>query len=131
MFWDRDKRGILTNRRSAEKWESVKRDVETAILFKLGIACIDLDSVLLHHNPEDGTSRLGRPLSLGRKLTWLFHRKGFKVVVLTSRRNRYKHGMIHQYLESHGFAVDRVTNVKPAADVYCDDKALRIAKNWR
>ena len=121
----------MTKLRSAENWRNVTQLVETVTRFELGIACIDLDSVLLNHNPEDGTSRLGRPLSLGRKLTWLFHRKGYKVVVLTSRKNRYKHGMIHQYLESHGFAVDRVTNVKPAADVYCDDKALRIAKNWR
>jgi hypothetical protein len=109
----------------------VIRHVETVIRFELGIACIDLDSVLLFHNPEDGTCRLGRPLSLGRKLTWLFRRKGFKVIVLTSRKGRYKHGMIHQYLESRDFAVDHVTNVKPAADVYCDDKSLRIPKNWK
>jgi hypothetical protein len=38
--------------------------------------------------------------------------------------------MIHQYLLSNGFAVDRVTNVKPAADAYFDDKAVRVEKNW-
>lgn len=87
--------------------------------------------MLLHHNSEDGTSRLGRPLSLGRKLTLLLKRKGFRVVVLTSRRGRYKHGMIHQHLESLGFTVDHVTNVKPPADMYVDDKAVRVEKNWK
>ena len=111
-------------------WQSVIRFVATVTPIA-GIACVDLDSVLLFHNPEDGTSRLGRPLSLGRKLTHLFQRKGFKVVVLTSRKGRYQHGMIHQYLASHDFAVHRVTNVKPPADVYVDDKAFRVPKNWR
>lgn len=27
--------------------------------------------------------------------------------------------------------VDEVTNVKPPADVYFDDKAVRVPKNWR
>lgn len=116
--------------RSAENWRNVTRFVETVTASELGIACIDLDSVLLFHNPEDGTSRLGHPLPLGRKLTRFLHRKGFKVVVLTSRKGRYKHGMIHQFLLSQDFVVDRVTNVKPAADIYLDDKACRVPKNW-
>jgi hypothetical protein len=117
--------------RSAQNWRNVIRDAATVIAIKhTGIACVDLDSVLLHHNPEDGISRLGRPLSLGRKLTWFLSKKGFKVIVLTSRPGRYNHGMIHQYLASHGFSVERVTNVKPAADCYCDDKGVRVPKNW-
>jgi hypothetical protein len=118
--------------RSVENWQNVTRAVATVIPSKrIGVACVDLDSVLLFHNPEDGTSRLGRPLSLGRKLTWLLRHKGFKVIVLTSRLGRYNHGKIHQYLVSSDFAVDHVTNVKPAADIYLDDKAFRIPKNWR
>lgn len=131
MSSESEKRGISTKSRSAENWRNVIRCVETVTLSELGRACIDLDSVLLHHNHEDGISHLGRPLSLGRKLTWLVRRRGFKVIVLTSRPGRYNHGMIHQYLLGHGFAVDRVTNVKPAADFYADDKALRIPKNWK
>jgi hypothetical protein len=126
-----DKRGILTKRRSAENWRNVIQSVETTTRISLGIACIDLDSVLLFHNPEDGISRLGRPLSLGRKLTWYFRKKKCKVIVLTSRPKLYEHGRIHQHLESLGFAVDRVTNIKPPADCYVDDKAIRVAKNWR
>lgn len=130
-FSDQERLDTLTKSRSAEKWRNVIHAVETAIAFKLGIACIDLDSVLLHHNPEDGISRLGRPLPLGRKLTLYFRQKKCKVIVLTSRPDRYQHGRIHQHLESLGFAVDRVTNVKPPADCYVDDKAVHVPKNWK
>lgn len=129
---DRAKPANSPKRSSEQNWRSVIRDAETAIASKrTGVACVDLDSVLLFHNPEDGISRLGRPLSLGRKLTWFLKHKGFRVVVLTSRPGRYRHGQIHQYLASHDFAVDHVTNVKPAADCYLDDKGIRVPKNWR
>lgn len=98
---------------------------------ELGVACVDLDSVLIHHNHADGISRLGRALPLGRELVKLLKQKGYKVVVLTSRSGHYEHGRIHEYLRSRGFQIDRVTNVKPPADVYCDDKAFRIPKNWQ
>ncbi len=126
-----DKPAISTKRHSSANWVNVTQFVATAIRCERGVACIDLDSVLLYHNPEDGISRLGRPLPLGRKLTHLLKHKGFRVIVLTSRPARYQHGRIHQHLESLGFMVDRVTNIKPAADAYFDDKAFRIPKNWR
>jgi hypothetical protein len=117
---------------SAMNWRSVIHVAETVTAIKrTGIACVDLDSVLLHHNSEDGISHLGRPLHLGRMLTWLLSEAGFKVIVLTSRPGRYNHGKIHQYLVSQGFSVDRVTNVKPPADCYWDDRAVRVPKNWK
>lgn len=116
--------------RFGAKWRSVRSAVATATRGGLGIACVDLDSVLLHHNPEDGISRLGRPLPLGRELTKLLKQVGLQVVVLTARPGLYNHGKIHEYLTSRGFEVTRVTNRKPAADIYFDDKAFRIPKNW-
>lgn len=115
----------------AAKWRDVQSFVATVMPTALGRACVDLDSVLLHHNPEDGTSRLGRALPLGRKLCRLLKQRGEKVVVLTSRIGLYNHGIIHERLRSLGFEVDHVTNRKPVADAYFDDKAFRIPKNWR
>jgi hypothetical protein len=116
---------------SGAKWQSVKRFVATVMRFELGTACVDLDSVLLYHDHKDGISHLGRPLPLGRELTKLLKSKGYRVVVLTARSGRYEHGMIHERLRARGFEVDRVTNRKPAADAYFDDKACRIPKNWK
>jgi hypothetical protein len=99
--------------------------------FELGIACVDLDSVLLHHDHKDGISRLGRVLPLGRELTRLLKSKNYRVVVLTSRSGHYNHGQIHEFLRSRGFQIDLVTNVKPPADGYFDDKAVRVPKNWK
>lgn len=114
---------------SDEKWRSVRFFVATVMRYELGVACVDLDSVLLHHEPEDRTFRLGRPLPLGRKLCALLELHGYQVVVLTSRPP-YQHQAIARYLKTHNFKFWCVTHVKPPADAYFDDKAFRVPKNW-
>lgn len=125
------------NSRFVENWQNVSQFVETVMRCELGVACIDLDSVLLHHDPQDGIFRLGRVLPLGRKLVQLLKQRNYRVVVLTSRPPlndqpdwELSHGAIWTYLRMNHVMVDEVTNIKPPADVYFDDKAYRIPKNW-
>lgn len=124
----------LAKRISAAKWLAVKSDVETAIVFKLGVVCVDLDGVLLYHESEWEDSRLGPPLDLGRKLVQLLVGKGYRVVVLTSRKvdgiQATAKLRILNHLIALNFPVSDVTNVKPTADAYFDDKAYRIPRNW-
>jgi hypothetical protein len=113
----------------------VSQYVATATLCEPGVAAIDLDSVLLKHESADGTSRLGRPLRLGLRLCRLLKRKGYKIVVLTARPDNWPgegitFSQIKSYLYQHGFRVDHVTNVKPVANFYFDDRAVRVPKNW-
>jgi hypothetical protein len=119
-----------TKQLSAANWRSVTRFVETAIRSEAMLVAVDLDSVLLYHEPADGDYRLGRVLPLGLKLCKLLKSRGYQVVVLTARKGLYNHGRIFEHLRSRGFPVDRVTNRKPPADAYFDDKAFRVPKNW-
>jgi hypothetical protein len=119
-------------------WKSVSQFVETAIPSELGVVCVDLDSVILEHHHEDGTSHLGRVLPLGRKLVKLLKSRGWRVVVLTSRPPNNEqpnfwlcHAGIKTHLRTNDVPVDDVTNIKPVADCYFDDKAVRVPKNWR
>jgi hypothetical protein len=118
---------LLANQTSDEKWQSVKLFVATVMPRELMLACVDLDSVLLYHEHQDHY-RLGRVLPLGRDLTWLLTGLGYRVVVLTARRPPYF--KIQKLLRDNGVWFDVVTNVKPAADAYFDDKAFRVPKNW-
>ena len=111
------------------KWQNVKSFVATITPSAPGTVCVDLDSVLLYHGSDWVSYRLGHPLHLGRMLTQLLAAKGFRVVVLTARTDG--HRKIFHHLRSCGFAVDQVTNTKPPAIAYFDDRAFRIPKNWR
>lgn len=112
------------------RWRKLKSFVATATPSVLGCACVDLDGVLLYHKSEWGNSRLGRPLSLGRKLVDNLLCRGFRVVVLTARPAS-QHQEIFLFLWKNGVMVQEVTNVKPAADFYFDDKAIPVPKNWQ
>jgi len=121
---------------SDAKWLAVKRFVETVMVYELGSVCVDLDSVLLHHNPSDGISHLGPVLPRGRELVKLLKSRNYRVVVLTSRPDNWPgdgitFADIQADLRLADIPVDEVTNMKPPADAYLDDKAYRIPKNWR
>jgi predicted regulator of amino acid metabolism with ACT domain len=99
---------------------------------ELMVACVDLDSVLLYHNHADGISRLGRVLPRGAQLVELLTSLDYKVIVLTARpRDPILYWKILKHLAESGVEVRRVTNMKPPADAYFDDKAYRIPKNWK
>lgn len=125
----REKPAVSRSTNLKSNWQSVKTYVETAMPCVAGVACVDLDSVILFHSPEMGNSRLGPVLSRGRKLVNLLKKK-WRVVVLTARPER-QHQQILLHLAKHDVWPERVTNRKPFADGYFDDKAVRIPKNWR
>ncbi len=125
----REKHAASRSSNSKQNWQNVKIAAETAIRFEAGVVCVDLDSVILFHSPEMGNSHLGRVLSRGRDLVNLLSSR-WRVVVLTARPER-QHQQILLHLAKHGVWVERVTNRKPYADAYFDDKAIRIPKNWR
>lgn len=118
------------NSRSDARWRDVQSFVATVMPRELMLACVDLDSVLLEHKHADGISHLGEVLPLGRKLVTLLKESEYQVWVLTSRPQE-QHMNILRHLQWAGFDVDCITNVKPAADAYFDDKAYRVPKNWK
>lgn len=50
----------------------------------------------------------------------------YKIVVLTARKNRRP---VRQWLKKYGLSC-KVTNVKPRAIAYVDDRAIEFKNNW-
>jgi len=111
-------------------WLRIKRFIERELPAGPGIVCVDLDSVLVYHNSDWGNTHVGRVLPFGRKLCQLLRGHGKRIIVLTARP-REQHHAIWNFLCARGFGVEDVTNIKPAAQAYFDDRAVRIPKNWR
>jgi len=90
------------------------------------IICIDFDGVI--HKAGVG-SKPGRPIydepTEGAVFTLRNLAKEFELVVLTSRpKEDFK--KIEEWLHSYGFPIMRITNVKPNARAYIDDRAIRF-----
>ncbi len=88
-------------------------------------ACVDLNGVLDHFQGWTGKYEDYPVRDDARKLLVGLQDRGYRVVILTARTNLEG---VHNWLADNGLAewVDEVTNIKPPAYIYIDDRAVRF-----
>lgn len=88
------------------------------------IVCVDLDGVLNAFDGWRGTDFFHPPRPGAREFLAALNRQGYRVVVFTVRWGPH----VEAWLARHGLAefVAMVTDRKPAAHVYIDDRAIRF-----
>ena len=93
------------------------------------IISIDFDGVI--HNPNDRAPgyKMGKPFHGARDSILGMKRKGWKVIISSARAIESQRPYICQWLSYFGIPYDEVTNIKPVADYYIDDKAIEF-KDW-
>ncbi|HZT39725.1 MAG TPA: haloacid dehalogenase-like hydrolase [Bryobacteraceae bacterium] len=84
--------------------------------------CVDLDGVLNAFDQWRGPEFFHPPREGAREFLAALKGQDFKVVVLTCRW----HEWVAKWLREHGLAefVDEITDRKPPAHVYVDDRAI-------
>lgn len=90
--------------------------------------CIDFDSVLAHHEEGDPLHAIGEALEPGINIVKTVRKLGLNPIILTARPQQF-HQKMAAFLASQG-AQAPVTNVKPPALMYIDDKAERYPANF-
>ncbi len=71
----------------------------------------------------------GEPLPDAVRAMQALYREGETVIIFTARPE-IMHAEIDEWLRTHKMPFKRVTNVKPQADIYIDDRAVRYTGNW-
>jgi ribonucleotide monophosphatase NagD (HAD superfamily) len=86
------------------------------------IVCVDLDGVLNAYDGWKGADYFHPPRPGAREFLARLKEQGYRVVVFTVRWKPH----VEQWLERHGLSmlVDEVTDRKPAAHAYIDDRAI-------
>jgi len=89
---------------------------------------VDFDGVIHKYSKayHDGTI-YDEPIDGARDAIRLIRKKGYRVVVFTARDDGPG---IDAWLKKHKIMVDEITNVKPRAVMYIDDRGVRFT-TWR
>jgi phosphoglycolate phosphatase-like HAD superfamily hydrolase len=86
------------------------------------IACVDLNGVLDVYTGWQGAAHFDPPRPGAREFLAALRQRGYRIVIFTTRYDRDVWTWVHE----HGLVplVDDVTDRKPAAHVFVDDRAV-------
>ena len=92
------------------------------------IIAVDFDQTLhdCYHPRSGGT--MGPPIEGAREAMLILKAKGHNLIIHTVRGN--KPGHVRNWLNYFKIPFDSVTNIKPPADLFIDDRAVRFT-NWK
>jgi hypothetical protein len=91
---------------------------------------MDADGVLIYHESEWPPEKIGPPLKPGIEIAKRIKAAGHKLVILTAKPKSC-HAKLKAALAKEGVQVDDITNTKPPAELYIDDRAIRWPRNYR
>lgn len=100
--------------------------------------CIDFDGVISSYNGFKGRGIFGSPVEGAKNCLEKFRREGWRLIVHTSRGEI---GLIEDYLVRERIPFDfinynpdnakfQLSDTKPVAHVYIDDRAVTFNGNW-
>lgn len=90
------------------------------------ILAIDFDGVLCDNNHVKPGFRMGEPIEGAQHAMLTLQRQGDTLIIHTTR-DRFT--PVEDWLRHFEIPYDTVTNIKPNADVFIDDKAIRFT-SW-
>ena len=90
---------------------------------------VDFDGVIHDFkNPVPGR-RMGPPIFNAQDALVDLKSKGYEIVVFTVWGDEKGQSVIRDFMNYYNLPFDRITNIKPQADFYIDDKAIRFT-SW-
>ena len=88
------------------------------------VLAIDFDGVIHDYKHPIEGRRMGLPISGAKESLLQFKQKGYTIIIHSVRGGSSGH--IADFMDYYGLTYDTITNIKPNADYYIDDKAVKF-----
>jgi hypothetical protein len=93
------------------------------------IIAVDFDGVIHDYkNPIEGR-RMGAPIAGTKEALAEFEANDHRIIIFSVWGNPAGEKIIRDFMNYYELPYHEITNVKPQADLYIDDKAIRFT-NW-
>lgn len=93
------------------------------------VIAVDFDGVL-HDYKSVNWPELGREILDAQPSMLRLARKKHELIIFSARAyDEESRNLIGQWLDEHRIPYHKITNIKPGADYYLDDKAIRF-ESW-
>lgn len=94
------------------------------------ILAIDFDGVIHDSEHPAPGRRMGPPIEGAKEKIRAFKTAGHEIIIHTVRGNDAGAHHVADWMDYFGIPYDRITDKKPVADIYLDDKAVRFT-SWK
>lgn len=94
------------------------------------IIAVDFDGVIHDHKHPIAGRRMGAPIEGTQQALDILRRKGYKIVIHSVWGDDKGQKTISDFMNYYKLPYDEITNIKPNAEYYIDDKAIHFT-NWK
>ncbi len=113
--------------RRTTKLDIANTRTDDAPLTEKRSVAVDFDGVCHDYkNPIEGR-RMGKPIDGTKEALESIRKKGYQIIIFSVWGNQPK--VIEDFMKYYELPYDSITNVKPNASYFIDDKAIRFL-NW-
>ncbi len=92
---------------------------------------VDFNDTIMDSSNVAPGYKMGRPFANAVEVLKAYHSKGGKIIISTNMAHEFMaKKMVKQWLDFFKIPYDEITNIKPKADYYIDDKAIEFKDNW-
>ena len=94
------------------------------------ILAIDFDGVIHDYKNPVPHRRMGADMMGAKQALMLFKSRGDEIIVFSVWGDEKGQKTISDFMNYYGLPFNRITNIKPNADYYIDDKAIKFT-TWQ
>lgn len=115
--------------RPVHPFQKSKSEAKRLAIQKQKVIAVDFDGVIHNHKNPIAGKRMGLPIEGTKEALTLLKAKDYQIIIFSVWGYEKGSQAISDYMKFYELPFDSITNIKPKAEFYIDDKGIKFT-NW-